>query len=91
MRAEVRWIPLKEWDANGGMLTDRDKLKGARAWGGLDLSSVSDLTAWLLVAESPQPDVDLEIFPRFYLPSTASKTSSGSYRCRCVSGPTKAS
>jgi phage terminase large subunit-like protein len=68
MRAEVRWIPLKEWDANGGMLSDRDKLKGARAWGGLDLSSVSDLTAWLLVAESPQTGVDLEIFPRFYLP-----------------------
>jgi phage terminase large subunit-like protein len=68
MRAEVRWIPLAEWDANGGMLSDRDAVKGARAWGGLDLSAVSDMTAWVAIVESPQKDVEVEVFPRFYVP-----------------------
>ncbi|MBB6439926.1 terminase large subunit [Streptomyces candidus] len=67
-RASTRWIDLRRWDANAGMV-DEQALKGRRAWGGIDLSAVSDFTAWVLAVESPQPGVEVELVPRFWLPS----------------------
>lgn len=67
-RASTRWIDLRRWDANAGMV-DEQALKGRRAWGGIDLSAVSDFTAWVLAVDSPQPDVEVELVPRFWLPS----------------------
>ncbi len=50
----TRYLSLDLWDANKGELwlspTWRDEqLRGQRCWGGLDLSSRLDLTAWCLV------------------------------------------
>lgn len=52
----TRYIPMDLWDANEGELwlnpVWRDKeLTGKRCWGGLDLSSKLDLTAWCLLFE----------------------------------------
>lgn len=69
MRDQSRLINLVEWDACAGAV-DLGKLKGRRAWAGLDLSAVSDFTAWWVGVESEQPDVELEFFWRFYIPET---------------------
>jgi phage terminase large subunit-like protein len=45
--ADERWLPPGEWDACGGEI-DVDDLVGRRCFGGLDLGSVRDLTAFAL-------------------------------------------
>jgi len=67
MRDRSRLIDLRQWDACGGIV-DLARLKGRRAWGGLDLSAVSDLTAWWLGVESPTPGIELEMIWRYFVP-----------------------
>ncbi|MFD7584202.1 terminase large subunit [Kitasatospora sp. NPDC059811] len=67
MRAATRWLPLSLWDANAGSVDDAH-FRYRRAWGGVDLSAVSDLSAWVLAVESRMPGVDLELISRFWLP-----------------------
>ncbi|MFI6302163.1 terminase large subunit [Amycolatopsis thailandensis] len=67
MRDQSRLIDLNQWDDTAGMV-DLGRLKGRKAWGGLDLSAVSDLTAWWMGVESWQDKVELEYFWRFYVP-----------------------
>ncbi|MBZ4319529.1 terminase large subunit [Streptomyces sp. SCA2-4] len=67
MRSSSRWLPLDVWDANAGRV-DEERFRRRRAWGGVDLSAVSDLSAWVLAVESRQPGVELELISRFWLP-----------------------
>ncbi|MFE2409853.1 terminase large subunit [Kitasatospora sp. NPDC059408] len=67
MRAATRWLPLSLWDANAGTV-DEARFRHRRAWGGVDLSAVSDLSAWVLAVESRTPGVELELISRFWLP-----------------------
>ncbi len=67
MRASSRWLPLTLWDENNGAVNDRS-FRYRRAWGGVDLSAVSDLSAWVLAVESRKPGVELELVARFWLP-----------------------
>ncbi|MET8706535.1 terminase large subunit [Streptomyces californicus] len=67
MRSSSRWLPLPLWDENGGAV-DEKRFRYRRAWGGVDLSAVSDLSAWVLVVESRKPGVELEVISRFWLP-----------------------
>lgn len=67
-RSRARAIDLNAWDACAGIV-DLALLKGRRAWGGFDLSAVSDLTCWWMAVESPQPGVELEMFWRYFVPA----------------------
>ncbi|MFF1377557.1 terminase large subunit [Streptomyces sp. NPDC058308] len=67
MRAASRWLPLSLWDENNGAVNDKS-FRYRRAWGGVDLSAVSDLSAWVLAVESRVPGVELELVSRFWLP-----------------------
>ncbi len=67
MRAATRWLPMPLWDANAGTV-DEKRFRYRRAWGGVDLSAVSDLSAWVLAVESRQRGVALELISRFWLP-----------------------
>lgn len=67
MRASSRWIDLPLWDENAGIVDDK-RFRHRRAWGGVDLSAVSDLSAWVLAVESRQRGVELELVSRFWLP-----------------------
>ncbi|MFJ5707619.1 terminase large subunit [Streptomyces sp. NPDC093105] len=67
MRAASRWLPLSLWDENNGPVNDKT-FRYRRAWGGVDLSAVSDLSAWVLAVESRVPGVELELVARFWLP-----------------------
>jgi len=44
----IRWIMMDKWDACGGPV-DIESLKGKECYGGLDMSSTEDLTAFVLV------------------------------------------
>lgn len=70
--AESPWISLETWKAAGREFDWRE-LRGRRAWGGLDLSSTTDLTGlvflvepvldnepWLIVPFAWLPDEDLQ-------------------------------
>ena len=62
-----RWIPMDKWDACAGAI-DIDSLRGRVCYGGLDLSSKTDLAAFLLVFP-PEDDEDLfDILCKFYCP-----------------------
>lgn len=54
-KQRTRFVLLKDWDRNAGRYIDPydEQFAGAEAWGGIDLASVSDLTAlcWLLPRE----------------------------------------
>lgn len=63
-----RWIDMLLWDANAGPAIDEAALRGRKCYGGLDLSSVSDLTAWVLVFPDPVVQDRLTILPRLWCP-----------------------
>ncbi|MFI6525016.1 terminase large subunit [Streptomyces uncialis] len=67
MRSASRWLPISLWDENNGAV-DETRFRGRRAWGGVDLSAVSDLSAWVLAVESRTPGAELDIISRFWLP-----------------------
>lgn len=67
MRDTTRMVDLGQWDAAAGM-TDWAGVRGRPAWGGLDLSAVSDFTAWWVGCESRQRGAELDMFWRFWVP-----------------------
>lgn len=66
------WISADKWSANGQSF-DIKKLKGRRAYGGLDLSSVSDLSAFVLVFPPIDKDPTTYIVGRYYCPEEGAK------------------
>ena len=71
---EVRWISMESWDASAGGIPAKDleqHLLGQTCYGGLDLSSVSDLTAFALVF--PRDDGTYAVILRFWVPSENSR------------------
>lgn len=67
MREQMRWLDLNKYD-DCDQPVDRSALRGRRAWGGLDLSAVSDFTAWAVWVESNRPGAELDLLARFWLP-----------------------
>jgi phage terminase large subunit-like protein len=67
MRDQALWLDMDQWDESSGMV-DREALRGARAWSGLDLSAVNDFSAWVVWAESPAKWADLDLLARFWVP-----------------------
>ncbi len=66
-QSETRWIDMDVWRANAGHV-DPDVLRGRICYGGLDLSSTSDITAFVLVFP-PQHDGDrYQVLCRFWIP-----------------------
>jgi phage terminase large subunit-like protein len=62
-----RWMPMDAWDKCGGSI-DPGALEGKKCYGGLDMSTKIDLSAFVLVFP-PQEDLDrYVILPRFYVP-----------------------
>lgn len=68
-REQSRWLDLNKWDAPGpSSAVDRAALRGRPAWGGLDLSAVSDFTAWAVWVESNRPGAEYDLLTRFWVP-----------------------
>lgn len=66
VRAENRALNIADWDASAGMGAE-DRLAGRACYGGLDLSSTLDLTAFVLVF--PNDDGTYEVLCRLWTPA----------------------
>ena len=67
VKQAVRWMPMKKWDACAFPVNPED-LEGRVCYGGLDLSSTSDLTAFVLVFPPEEDEEPYYILPFFWLP-----------------------
>jgi phage terminase large subunit-like protein len=67
VKQAVRWMPMEKWDLCACEV-DEEALEGRVCYGGLDLSSTTDITAFVLVF----PPVDEEdchhVLPYFWIP-----------------------
>lgn len=68
VRSTVRWMPMDKWDACGKYEVDIRRLEGRRCYGGLDLSSSTDITAFVLVFPPEDEDEPFWILPFFWIP-----------------------
>lgn len=63
-----RAIDMQVWARNSTGRWDPDKLPSMRCWGGLDLSSKIDITAWVKLFE-PDSDGVMKVAARFWMPA----------------------
>lgn len=69
-QAETKWIAREHWDACG-MAVDAAGLRGRTAYGGLDLSSTSDITALVWVFPPQSAEDGYQVLCRFWIPEEA--------------------
>ena len=67
VKQSVRWMPMDKWDACAFPVSE-DDLEGRVCYGGLDLSSTTDITAFVLVFPPENEDDKYFILPYFWLP-----------------------
>ena len=67
VKQAVRWMPMEKWDACA-FKVDPESLKGRVCYGGLDLSSSTDITAFVLVFPPLDEDDKYSIMPFFWIP-----------------------
>ncbi|MBP7278753.1 MAG: terminase large subunit [Sedimentibacter sp.] len=67
VKQSVRWMPMDKWDACA-FAVDPEELKGRVCYGGLDLSSSIDITAFVLVFPPIDEDDKYSILPYFWIP-----------------------
>ncbi len=75
----TRWIDLDLWDENAGIVVE-ERLAGRTCFGGLDLSSVNDLTAWVMVFPHEDDPETIDVLARFWCPEARLKASDNKYR-----------
>ncbi|MBT9167714.1 MAG: hypothetical protein DDT19_01054 [Syntrophomonadaceae bacterium] len=63
----AKWLLLEVWDANGGQF-DLEELKGRKCFGGLDLSSKLDVSAFVLIFPPEQVGGKYIVLPFFWIP-----------------------
>ena len=67
VKQAIRWMPMEKWDACSFAI-DEDELEGSVCYGGLDLSSTADITAFVLVFPPEDEDDKFVILPYFWIP-----------------------
>ncbi|MBQ7540852.1 MAG: terminase large subunit, partial [Clostridia bacterium] len=67
VKQTVRWMPMHVWD-KCAFPVDPEALKGRVCYGGLDLSSTTDITAFVLVFPPTADDDKYYILPYFWIP-----------------------
>ena len=67
VKQSVRWMPMEKWDACAFPVSE-DDLEGRVCYGGLDLSSTTDITAFVLVFPPGDDDGRYIILPYFWVP-----------------------
>ncbi len=63
----IRWMPMDKWDACAFPVNE-EELEGRVCYGGLDLSSTTDLTSFCLVFPPESEDDKYIVLPYFWLP-----------------------
>ena len=67
VKQSVRWMPMDKWDACAFPVSE-DDLEGRICYGGLDLSSTTDITAFALVFPPLDEEDKYYILPYFWIP-----------------------
>ena len=67
VKQAVRWMPMAKWDACG-FRVDAEELEGRVCYGGLDLSSTTDITAFVLVFPPLDEKDKFCVLPYFWIP-----------------------
>jgi phage terminase large subunit-like protein len=67
VKQSVRWMPMEKWDACGYAVNPA-RLQGRPCYGGLDLSSTTDITAFVLVFPPWDDDDKYTVLPFFWIP-----------------------
>lgn len=67
VKQAVRWMPMEKWDACASPVNE-DDLEGRVCYGGLDLSSTTDITAFVLVFPPTNEDDRYILLPYFWVP-----------------------
>lgn len=67
VKQSVRWMPMEKWNACDFKI-DEKSLEGRVCYGGLDLSSTTDITAFVLVFPPEDENDKYYILPYFWIP-----------------------
>lgn len=67
VKQAVRWMPMAAWD-KCAFNVDPEELEGRVCYGGLDLSSTTDITAFVLVFPPLDDEDTFKVLPYFWLP-----------------------
>ena len=67
VKQAIRWMPMDKWDACS-FAVDPDSLEGRVCYGGLDLSSTTDITAFVLVFPPLDENDKYAVLPYFWIP-----------------------
>lgn len=67
VKQSVRWMPMDAWN-KCSFEVNIEKLKGRECYGGLDLSSTNDITAFVLVFPPITEDDKYYVLPFFWIP-----------------------
>lgn len=67
VKQAVRWMPMERWDACTIPVNEED-LEGRICYGGLDLSSTTDLTSFCLVFPPKDEEEPYYVLPYFWVP-----------------------
>ena len=67
VKQAIRWMPMEKWD-KCKVAFDEEMLAGHICYGGLDLSSTTDITAFVLVFPPTEDDEHYYVLPYFWLP-----------------------
>lgn len=67
VKQSVRWMPMDKWD-RCNFSVDEEELLGRVCYGGLDLSSTTDMTAFTLIFPPVDEDDKFIVLPYFWIP-----------------------
>lgn len=67
VKQAVRWMPMEKWDACSYPVNE-EMMEGRVCYGGLDLSSTTDLTSFCLVLPPEDEDEPYCVLPYFWVP-----------------------
>jgi phage terminase large subunit-like protein len=67
VKQSVRWMPMEKWDKCAFVVAPKS-LEGRECYGGLDLSSTTDITAFVLVFPPQDTEDKYSILPHFWMP-----------------------
>lgn len=67
VKQSTRWMPMDKWEACS-FAVDEKALEGRVCYGGLDLSSTTDVTAFVLVFPPEDEDDKYMVLPFFWIP-----------------------
>lgn len=76
----TRWIDMALWDANDTGEVDEVALAGRKCYGGLDLATVRDMTAWVMLFPRDDDPDHVDVLPRFWCPEARLYAEDNRYR-----------